>query len=237
MRHRHKEVNGSGYLIASGTVEADASILGSSIRRQWRHRFTLIELLVVIAIIAILASLLLPALSKAKSKVKELECVNNLKQMGIKMNYYADAHDGTYPASYDGDIFWIWGRFLFAESLLKDGDPMVAGYQTADDLNTCPVKNGMPGMNICTFPNRAYRKISSIKDPSSRLFLADSYRCGMEYVVNPGWAGKDYVIHYYHNGRAGVLYIDGHGEASPHVPHYSENTTDEYKRTWGTSTD
>ena len=86
-----------------------------------KHKFTLIELLVVIAIIAILASMLLPALNQAREKARSIACINNLRQISSTFVFYVDDSDEFFPAYLPYGGGYSWAPRLAADGYLNNG--------------------------------------------------------------------------------------------------------------------
>ena len=142
-------------------------VAGAAMRlqgRSYRNAFSLVELLVVIAVIAILVSLLLPAVQAARGSARAAQCKSNLRQIGIALHSYHDVHDGFPPAFLAHATVWrpswTWSTFLLPHleqgGLFDDlqvtsaefgggavlADTPTPATQTALSIYACPADSG-----------------------------------------------------------------------------------------------
>lgn len=193
-----------------------------------RNGFTLIEMLVVVAIISILASLLMPALSRSLNMAKQITCNSNLKQLGVVYQIYAGDYTDTLPVARVGGNAWKKNWEFQIAPYIDASLPNGLQIQPVNPLLACPATENPPTADTYYIPtNYAYhlnmgavgseswmypnaidkcpKKLSRFLRPSEITITTDgrgnsSTFYNSESMVDLGR----------HNGFESYLYVDGH---------------------------
>jgi len=206
--------------------------------------FTLIELLVVIAIIALLVSILLPSLNKAKELARAVVCATTEKNIGIMSQLFAQENEEHLPYNQTGHG---WSKVLSqygdidkfepfkcpSDDLDRVGPPILAIQTTARSYALCM---GLWDYTISSNPQNLGATsrdgsctLTMIPKPAETLFLAEDHAWG-NYCEGSSGGGingyfTSFLFHTYHDGASNYLFCDGH------VQKYCP---DEYQQGWAT---
>lgn len=178
--------------------------------------FTLIELLVVISIIVLLISILMPALRNAKNSASRIECMNNLKQLGIECRMYSGDYNDFFPPAVSAIGVWYVPMISagFLENYRRtDWHERTYGwkkYKCNRDQITIVNNSYNFGISQPTFPANVYRRMGSITKSSTKMWFSEPEDGGMGYMINPATTGRWFEPS--RHAGVNVLYIDGHGD-------------------------
>jgi len=186
-------------------------------------RFTLVELLIVIAVIAILASLLLPALQKARKTTLKIRCMNNGKQTMLAIHSYSYDSDGWLPpgmlAGTESTNYRVLTKILMFNNYLPLTSAHKNGILSCPAETEAPVSYGQYCFNLRLFgyPDPVIggpmHKITQVKKPSGMMGMVDGDATVSNYyteVVIYTFRINYRIGYYRHSMRANLGYMDGH---------------------------